>query len=81
MAREFLWEFSALLFSAIENKKYHPERYILNLVIPNQIWIVSTIFPINLATNGIPLGAKSIGKANYNLNLVWINQIKNRINK
>ena len=37
--------------------------------------------PIDLALNKIPLGAKSFGKANYNLNFVSINKINNRINK
>jgi len=32
-------------------------------------------FPIDLAPNEIPIGAKSIGKCNYNPNLVWINTI------
>ena len=31
---------------------------------------------INLTSNGIPLGAKSIRKCNYNPNLVWINVIQ-----
>jgi len=36
------------------------EECFLNLVNPNQIWIVITLFPVDLAPNGILFGAKSI---------------------
>ena len=35
-------------------------------------------FPIDLTSNGIPLGAKSIGKCNYNPNLVGTSKIPKR---
>ena len=43
----------------------------------------SSIFPIDLATNRIPFGAKSIGKdsklCNYNQSLVCFNKIQKKI--
>ena len=37
------------------------EKYFLILVNPNQIWIVVTLFSIDLALNGISFGARSMG--------------------
>ena len=43
----------------------------MNLVNPNQIWIVITLFPINLTPIGVPIGVLNLSeKCNHNPNLV-----------
>ena len=37
------------------------------------------LFPIDLPSNEILFGAKSIGKGNYNPNLVWFNKIEKKV--
>ena len=40
----------------------HAWQYFLIIIISNKLWIVITLFPIDMAPNGIPFGDKSIGK-------------------
>ena len=46
----------------LNSRSLHANKYVLNPVNPNQIWIVITFFSIDLATNGLPFAAKAIGK-------------------
>jgi len=47
----------------------NPLKSFRNLVKSNQIWIVITLSPIDLAPKSIHFGAKSIGESNSNPNL------------